>query len=181
MRPLTDKDIESEISYAYLHAVASHVGAGCNIANRASDGNGIDAIVTGWGPFENGGYLQEVDIKVQLKATIGTPVINNRYISYYLKGINRYNDLRTDALATHRILVVMFLPKEVEHWLNITEEELMLKKCAYWVSLRGAPESQNDSGQTIYIPPNQIFNSKSLKEILATRSRNENLIYQLPS
>jgi len=181
MRPLTDNDIESEISYAYLHAVASHVGAGCHSANRASDGNGIDAIVTGWGPFENGGYLQEVDIKVQLKATIGIPNINNGYISYFLNGINRYNDLRTAALATHRILVVMFLPPQIEHWLNITEEELMLKKCAYWVSLRGASESQNESGQTIYIPQNQIFNSNSLKEIFATRSRNESLIYQLPA
>ncbi|WP_083571704.1 DUF4365 domain-containing protein [Chitinophaga sancti] len=56
----------------------------------------------------------------------------------------------------------------------------MLKKCAYWVSLRGAPESENEGGQTIYIPQNQIFNSNSLREILATRSRNESLIYQLP-
>lgn len=181
MRPLTTNDIESEISYAYLHAVASHIGAGCHSANRASDGNGIDAIITGWGPFENGGYLQEVDIKVQLKATIGAPVANNGYISYFLKGINRYNDLRTAALATPRILVVMFLPPQIEHWLNITEEELMLKKCAYWVSLRGASESENDKGQTIYIPQHQIFNGTSLKEIFAKRSRNENLIYQLPA
>ena len=89
--------------------------------------------------------------------------------------------MRTDALATHRILVVMFLPPEMEHWLNITEEELMLKKCAYWVSLRGASESTNDKGQTIYIPQNQIFNSNSLKNIFAARSRNESLIYQLPA
>ncbi|UYQ94344.1 DUF4365 domain-containing protein [Chitinophaga horti] len=180
MRPLTNNDIESEISYAYLHAVASHVGAGCHSANRASDGNGIDALLTAWGPFPEGGYLQEVDIKVQLKATTIKPVIENGYISYFLNGIQRYNDLRSEALATHRILVVMFLPPESSDWLNITENELALKKCAYWVSLRGAPESTNASGQTIYIPQTQIFHSNGLKDIFVRRSRGENLNYRLP-
>jgi hypothetical protein len=35
MRPLTHNDIESELSYAYLHAVAAHAGASCGPrANR---------------------------------------------------------------------------------------------------------------------------------------------------
>ncbi|HEY9262753.1 DUF4365 domain-containing protein [Chitinophaga sp.] len=180
MHPLTSNDIESEISYAYLHAVASHAGAGCHNANRASDGNGIDAIITGWGPFPNGGYIQEVDIKVQLKATVGVPSVNNGFISYFLQGINRYDDLRSEALVTHRILVVMFLPPNSDHWLSITENELLLQRCAYWVSLRGADPSQNASGQTIYIPQNQILHPDSLRGIFATRSRNETLNYQLP-
>jgi hypothetical protein len=50
MRPLTSNDIESELSYVYLHAVASKVGASCNITNRSLDGNGIDAAITGWAP-----------------------------------------------------------------------------------------------------------------------------------
>jgi hypothetical protein len=141
MRPLTQNDIESEISYAYLHAVASHAGAGCSSANRASDGNGIDAIITGWGPFPGGGYLQEIDIKVQLKATVGIPVQKNAFLSYTLNGISRYNDLRSSSLATHRILVVLFLPPDPSDWLSISENELILKKCAYWVSLRGAVAS----------------------------------------
>lgn len=51
MRPLNSNDIESELSYAYLHAVAAHVWAGCQVASRSYDGNGIDAMITGWGPF----------------------------------------------------------------------------------------------------------------------------------
>jgi hypothetical protein len=180
MRPLSPNDIESEISYAYLHAVASHAGAGCSNANRASDGNGIDAIITGWGPFPGGGYLQEIDIKVQLKATVGIPVINNGFLSYSLNGISRYNDLRSNSLATHRILVVLYLPPNPSDWLSISENELILKKCAYWASLKGAPPSTNTSSQTVYIPQTQIFNSTNLKSIFTSLSRKEELSYQVP-
>lgn len=180
MRPLSQNDIESEISYAYLHAVASHAGAGCSNASRASDGNGIDAIITGWGPFQGGGYLQEIDIKIQLKATKGVPPIKNGFISYTLNGISRYDDLRSNALATNRLLVVLFLPQDSADWLSISENELMLKKCAYWVSLKGAPPSSNTTVQTIYIPTTQIFNVANLKSIFEKMSRREVLGYQMP-
>lgn len=180
MRPLTPNDIESEISYAYLHAVASHAGAGCQCASRAADGNGIDAILTGWGPFPGGGYIEEVDIKIQLKATVGLPAIRNGFLSYSLQGIGRYNDLRSPALATHRLLVVLFLPHNAADWLTVTENELVLKKCAYWVSLRGAPPSANETAQTVYLPQAQVFTPENLKDIFARLSRNEVLTYRQP-
>jgi hypothetical protein len=39
---LTKNNIESELSYAYLHAVASASGAGCQCGNRHDDNAGID-------------------------------------------------------------------------------------------------------------------------------------------
>ena len=180
MRPLIGNDIESELSYAYLHAVASKIGAASKVGNRHDDNNGIDASLTAWAPFLNGGYIQEVDLKIQLKATIGVPVDNGTHLSYFLSGINRYNDLRSEALAVHRILIVMYLPADSNHWLTISENELILKKCAYWVSLRGAASSANGSGETIYIPKTQIFNPESLMDICARLSRKEVFNYQLP-
>jgi Domain of unknown function (DUF4365) len=180
MRPLIGNDIESELSYAYLHAVASKIGAACKVGNRHEDNNGVDASLTAWAPFVNGGYIKEVDLKIQLKATIGAPVDNGRHLSYFLNGLNRYNDLRTDALAVHRILIVMFLPRDANEWLTISENELILKKCAYWVSLRGAAASANGTGETIYIPKTQIFNTDSLSDICAKLSRKETLNYVLP-
>ena len=180
MKPLNPKDIECELSYAYLHAVAAHAGAGCLCTNRASDGNGIDAVLTGWGPFPNGGYIEEVDLKVQLKATVGVPSLNNGFLSYSLNGISRYDDLRSEVLTTHRILVVLFLPPDPSDWLSVSENELSLKKCAYWVSLRGAPPSANTVSQTVYIPQSQIFDANSLRNIFVRLSRNEMLSYQHP-
>lgn len=40
---MTPQDIEASLSYAYLHAVASHTGVACQEANRAHDNLGIDA------------------------------------------------------------------------------------------------------------------------------------------
>lgn len=138
MKPLSYNDIESELSYAYLHAVASKIGASCVISNRHEGNHGVDAKITAWGPFNNGGILEEIDIKIQLKATRLTPKITNNHFSYILKGINQYNDLRCEAKAVPRLLVVMFLPDSPDEWLKISSEELILRKCAYWVSLRGA-------------------------------------------
>jgi len=42
---LSDNDIKSELSYAYLHAVASRAGMACEVAGRHSDGAGVDATI----------------------------------------------------------------------------------------------------------------------------------------
>ena len=138
----------------------------------------MDAELTGWGPFPDGGYRQEVDLKVQLKATVKTPVTVGDCFSYSLSGIKRYDDLRTDAISTPRILVVLFLPPDGKDWLSHTEESLMLRNCAYWVSLRGAHPSSNTTAQTVYLPRDQKFNPDGLIEILAQVSKNEFPVYQ---
>lgn len=43
MNPLSNNDIENELSYAYLHAVAARSGIGCSLATRHEDNRGIDA------------------------------------------------------------------------------------------------------------------------------------------
>jgi hypothetical protein len=62
------------------------------------------------GTFPDGGYLQEITIHIQLKATITAPVEQNGYLSYFLSDPRRFDDLRTDTVSVPRILVVMFLP-----------------------------------------------------------------------
>jgi len=180
MTPLSQNDIESELSYAYLHAVASKIGANCQIANRHADNRGVDVQLTAYGPFPNG-KLQEVDLKVQLKATVNVPSETNTHISYSFKGIAQYNDLRNTNNQTPRILVVLFLPKDAESWLEISEEALALKKAAYWVSLRGAPESSNEKAQTVYLPKNQLLTPQSLQELFSIISQRKPLEYRLPS
>ncbi|MBX9784506.1 MAG: DUF4365 domain-containing protein [Chitinophagaceae bacterium] len=180
MRPLTNNDIESELSYAYLHAVTSKVGASCSIANRSLDGNGIDASITGWGPFLGGGYLEEVTVHVQLKATITVPVEQNGHLSYFLSETRRYDDLKADTVSVPRILVVMFLPANAAEWLTISPNELIMKKCAYWTSLRGSRASTNKTGETVYLPKAQILDPNNLTDIFTRLSRNEILTYTQP-
>lgn len=170
MRSLLPPNIESELSYAYLHAVASHAGMACSVSGKHEDNNGIDATVTAWGPFESGGYLSEVTIKVQLKATIAAPAKDGPGLSYLLKGITRYDDLRTETVSIARILVVLFLPADAKMWLEHSSEQLALRRCAYWQSLRGAPATTNESGVTVNLPINQEFNAQALKKLAARLS-----------
>ena len=177
MQALSPLNIESELSYAYLHAVASKAGMACSVGSRHEDNNGVDATLTAWGPFNNGGYLTEVDIKVQLKATIATPADDGTNLSYFLSGVNRYNDLRTPTVDVARILVVLFLPADAQEWLNHSEDELALRKCAYWHSLRGAPATGNGSGATVYLPKVQMFTPLALTEIATRLSRRDFPLY----
>jgi len=178
MSPLSDQNVESELSYAYLHAVAAHAGVACNETGRHLDNAGVDAQLTGWAPFPNGGYRQEVNVNVQLKATVKEPTLVGSSYSYSLDGIQRYEDLRTDAISLPRILVVLFLPKNREKWISHTEDALSLHNCAYWVSLRGAPSSSNKTAQTVYLPKCQRFDVPGLLSLMGDISRNDVPTYQ---
>ncbi|TBG85560.1 DUF4365 domain-containing protein [Rhizobium leguminosarum] len=171
MQPLTSQNIESELSYAYLHAVTSAAGMACEICGRHEDNAGADARIVAWAPFQNGGYKTEVELKIQLKATIKPPPLIGESFSYAFKGIRRYDDLRAESLTIPRILVVLFLPSESADWIHHTEDALLLRKCAYWVSLRGAQASSNDTMQTIYIPKAQRFDVDGLARLMADLSR----------
>lgn len=178
MQPLSSQNVESELSYAYLHAVAAHSSIACKVAGRHDDNAGIDAELTAWGPFPDGGYRTEVDVKVQLKATVQQPATVGNCLSYSLQGIARYDDLRKETLSTPRILVVLFLPPTQAEWLSHTEDALSLRKCAYWVSLRGAPDSENATAQTVYLPRAQRFDANGLTALMVSLSHNRIPTYQ---
>lgn len=180
MRPLTDLNVESELSYAYLHAVASKAGMSCCSGDRHEDNNGIDARLTAWGPFPNGGYLEEIDIKVQLKATVAVPTDDGKRLSYFLRDVARYDDLRTAAQAVPRILVVLFLPKDAKSWLGQTAKQLVLRKCAYWESLRGAPATTNADGVTVKLPKAQMFTPAGLLALAGRLSKKDIPAYPNP-
>ena len=177
MRALSNNDIESEISYAYLHAVASHAGMAVTMANRHADNNGIDATITAWGPFEGGGKIEEVDLRIQLKATVHVPSDDGKTLSYFLAGVNRYDDLRKVSLLTPRLLVVLFLPSESSQWLSCSTDNLLLRHCAYWLSLRGASKIETTSGTTVKFPKNQPFTPEELKKLAVRLSRNDPPLY----
>ena len=51
-------------------------------------------------------------------------------------------------------------------WVAHSEEELTLRHCGYWVSLRGMPET-TDASQTVLLPKQQQFNVEALQAIMA--------------
>lgn len=65
MALLPGNEIESELSYAYLHAVAAKAGMGCEVSGRHSDKQGIDATVTASGNFGPNAVLTDISLHVQ--------------------------------------------------------------------------------------------------------------------
>lgn len=56
-----------------------------------------------------------------------------------------------------------------------TEDSLCLKRCAYWLSLRGRPPLEEQTTIIIEIPRQNIFSPNALKIIMERIAAGENL------
>lgn len=162
---MNTNDIECELSYAYLHAVAAMAGMSVQPGTRHDDNDGVDAIVTYLGPTDHPHYTRW-SLDIQLKATIAQTGNLPDHHSYFLQGTKRYNKLRKKDSLNGRFLVVLFLPDDHTAWLTCTSEQLVLKKAAYWVNLYGAEESDNGTGVTVYLPKANVLTPESLLKLV---------------
>ena len=170
---LTEQNLEAELSYAYLHAVASRAGFSCEYRNRHLDGAGVDATIAEDGrKLAADSQLSTFALDVQLKATYRDLPEDNGKLSFSLN-VAQYDKLRSTQLGAPRILVVLRLPSDPELWLEISEDALIARKCAYWVSLRGARASENQRTQTVYLPRSNLFTPQQLTTLMTCVSRRE--------
>jgi hypothetical protein len=172
------KDIEAELSYAYLHAVASHAGFTCSYSSRLEDARGVDARVGVGAKLDPKSILEDFEIDVQLKATAQQlSVVDNKF-SFFFKGIKQYDKLRSEKNGNTKLLILMCLPEDRSDWVSVTPNELLLKNAAYWISLRGAPESQNTTGATVYFPSSNVLTVDALKSLMTLISKGEVVRYE---
>jgi hypothetical protein len=153
---------KEEFSYAYISAVVSVAGYSFQIAPRPLDLVGVDVTITG---LVLPGSRRRTRLDLQLKCT-SQDLLDNEGIRYPLE-IKNYNELRNTNLDDDPLLlVVVLVPEKVEDWLQQTETELCLKRCAYWVSLRGQASSTNQSNVTVYLPRQNVFSVDALKTLM---------------
>lgn len=67
------------------------------------------------------------------------------------------------------------MPEEVSDWLSQTEESLCLKRCGYWLSLRGQPAIDKKTNITVEIKRQNIFSPDALKTIMSRIAFGETL------
>ena len=170
---MTIQNIESELSYAYLHAICSKAGLSCKQGDRHDDGAGVDSEVVYRGEL-NHPYIKDIQLNVQLKATTVQPAEIDGRFSYFFQGVKRYDKLRTNDSFVYKILIVLFLPENPDEWLKCSADELIMKKAAYWVNLYDAPAVDSTTGTTIYIPTTNILTPQSLIN-LANMAANKNI------
>ena len=174
---MTENDIMAELSYAYLHPVAARAGFGCKVGSRMDDGASVDALVRVNERIDPTSLLWNFEFEVQLKATKQDRTQSNENYSYFFNGIDRYNRLREPGSPMPKLLVVLLLPNDPTQWLTLDESSLIARKCAYWVSLKRAPISDNKSGKTIAIPRAQVLSVQGLRDVALKLSQQEELNY----
>jgi hypothetical protein len=156
-----DNDVKERLSFAYLTAVAAR--AGCQITEPRVDRNAIDATISA---------IRGTNVKldVQLKAT-SAPKFNGGDLVFDLD-VPTYDKLREPMVQTPALLVVLALSDKPAEWLVSDINELVLKKCAYWVNLAGEPASTNAQTQRVRLPVKQILTSDTLVSLFETMDAN---------
>ena len=146
-----------QYSKAYVKAIATV--ANFNYLEQDVDNDSADIVV------KSDDY-DGIYINIQLKSTSNLEYIKNGFVNFPLP-LKNYNDLREVFRFSPRILVCLIIPKEDNpiDWIVQTEESLALKKCAYWIDLKGYGETRNTTSVTVSIPISQKFTPEALKNI----------------
>jgi Domain of unknown function (DUF4365) len=160
---LTRQQMQEDLSLAYLRAVVARVGMTYDLPTRDF---GIDGTISRIARKHGRLVPSGVRLDVQLKSSINASVEND-HVTYELE-IRAYEVLRDDTAESPRILVLLVLPKDEREWIEQDEEGLIMRKCAYWISLRRHPETANNRSITIRIPRRNLFGTENLRDIMDT-------------
>jgi hypothetical protein len=152
---LTEQDVESALSKAYVQAIAGHAGYVCGTPPEP-DRDSVDIQISAGGPMRP-------KLDVQLKSTMNLRG-NAEAFSYALK-LKNYEDLRIET-QTPRILVILDLPDDRSVWLTTHVDQLVIRRCAYWLSLQGMPASSNTSSVTLNVPRSNVFDVASIVRLM---------------
>lgn len=151
---------KEQLSIAYVHAVAS--AAGCSIKEVKVDDDSVDVTVVS---RIQGKKLHSPELNIQLKAT-SQDVLEDLELTYPLK-LKNYDDLRKKTLVP-RILVVMIVPEQPDHWLKQAELKTHLYRCCYWTSLWGKGPTANTTNVSVKLPRKNILTPAALSSIMST-------------
>ena len=141
-------------SRAYAHAVI--YAAGFNTGDFQIDNVSTDCQIA-----DDAG--REAQLSIQLKAT-SQDALKADHVAFELP-IKNYNDLRKDVLVP-KILVVVLIPSSPDEWVYQSENELALRHCGYWLSLRGKEEIENLTSITVHLPRTQVFSVEQVRLLI---------------
>ncbi|MBK7826295.1 DUF4365 domain-containing protein [Nannocystis sp.] len=156
-----------ELSLAYVRAVASRAGFAVEEVRR--DRDSIDLHILAGGTL-GGGALHSPALAVQVKATAFDLPEGCTQFPYDLK-VRNYNHLAQQPTPRPRAA-----PPRTGCWLTWTEEALVLRRSAYWLSLCGLPATSNEGTSRVHLPRTQVFDSAGIRGLLERISRQEAIV-----
>lgn len=154
-------DLKAEFSHAYVRAVAHAAGFFVQEANRAMDGDGVDLMLIHRGVA---GVVSSPRLDLQLKAT-AAPIKADPFP--FDLDVKNYNELCGTSWQIPRILVVVVVPAKTQHWVKATEQQLVLRRSGYWISLRGNSPTTNDTTCRVHLSRTNCFHVPNLIAIMS--------------
>lgn len=131
---MTEEHIKEAISLRYIELVAAYNGYKTSSASP-DYGTDLDIKEVDF-RLENNHkrYFETVrELKFQLKTSTENSVIVEDNLIKYDLNTSTYNDLISRKNTKNPLILILFvLPHDKVNWLNISDEQLIAKKCAYW-------------------------------------------------
>jgi hypothetical protein len=167
---LTKNHRQEALSRAYIQAIAARAGMSCSF--REMD-YGIDVTVHEIG--QQGRRYCETGFRIdfQAKSTSAT-ALTDASVLYDLE-VKAYDDLRAAPARCPWLLVVLILPDDEAQWTEQTEEHLLVRRAAYWLSLAGRGPVTNTRKVRLALPRENLFSIEALRELMQRVSRGETL------
>lgn len=158
---MTREHRQEALCRAYVQAVAAQAGA---TWSKPEADYGIDFSLRLVSSVED--RRRDVGAQIDLQLKSSTQAIVSETEVIYDLDVDTYNDLRDVDRATLFVLVLFVMPPDETHWLSQGVEQLCLRHCAYWTSLRGLPPTTKSRSVRIEIPRANIFSVEALLQLL---------------
>jgi hypothetical protein len=149
---------------AFLLAIAS--AAGCAVSSRRPDDDSIDWTLSCR-------LRRRPKLDVQMKTWTGDHRSGN-VLRYPLKRKN-YDDLRVTDVLVPRILVLVTLPENIEDWMDLSPDTLVLRHCVHWVSLAGALARDNETSVTVSVSRQNVLTVEELRRLMLRINNGDSL------
>ena len=163
---LTRSHRQEALSRAYIQAIAARTGLATSIP---TPDYGVDLTLHGIAILGSRRIDSSYKLDVQAKSTTQARQ-TLEHVGYDLAKKD-YDCLRLVGAGTPRILVVLVLPVREADWVSQTEEQLVLRRCAYWLALKGQPPRRNRRTVRVRIPLRNRFSIEALKALMDAISK----------
>lgn len=169
----TKRERMEDVSVAYVQALCAKNGYILERVGR--DNDSVDVRISCTALPADDCLAYSPMLNVQLKATYGNfKQLNTGDYSFALP-VKNYSDLIKVNRMIPIILVVLHMSEDENDWVIHHNDRLEIKKCAYWVSLKGKEPSDNGGTVNVRIPQNNILSCDKLKEIMTKIAKGEEL------
>jgi hypothetical protein len=146
---------------AYVQAIAAQAGV---ISAKPDPDFGIDlclrAVRQGGNQYSDFGMQLDLQLRSTTRANVSDIEVR------YDLDVRTYNYLREVPPICPRLLVLLVLPDDESQSLSQSLEELMLRHCAYWLSLQGAEPKTATTTVRVTIPRSQVFSIQALRTLM---------------